>query len=465
MNQFKAGLMPLYAGLYDSRDPRKKDTFKPFIDEIVQKLMCNDIELVRSPVCVYENNIEDAIHSFEEQETSAVIILFLAYHPSLVSVGTLTQTNLPIIMLDTTQCYNFDSHTDPVMVSRCHGIHGVQDLCCVLRRMGKNYLVEAGHYENSDVIARVADCVKACSIAECFRKSRVGIIGEPFENMGDFALPFGVIEKLTGVKTIPLTQEKASLLSSSIDEDELHEQMNQERGLFETGEGVDNDLIGKSSVSMLAISKWIEQEKLDAFTFNFLDFNKDLGLPAIPFAAACQLMAKGVGYGGEGDVLTAALTAALMKVYPDSTFCEMFCPDWKGNTIFLSHMGEANYSVLHKPALVRKKVDFVPNLNGGVMIGVTGVYKSGKAVLVNLAPGADSKFSLILARCELIEPADGDNFVNSIRGWMKPELPIEEFLRSYSMLGGTHHSCICYDADFGILKTFGEIMGWKVFEL
>ena len=55
-----------------------------------------------------------------------------------------------------------------------------------------------------------------------------------------------------------------------------------------------------------------------------------------------EIMERGGGYAGEGDVLTAGLVGALMSVYPETTFTEMFCPDWKEDKILLSHMGESN---------------------------------------------------------------------------------------------------------------------------
>ena len=56
-------------------------------------------------------------------------------------------------------------------------------------------------------------------------------------------------------------------------------------------------------------------------------------------------MARGVGYAGEGDVLTAAFSGALMTVFPRTTFSEMLCPDWKEDVILLNHMGEMNLNL------------------------------------------------------------------------------------------------------------------------
>ena len=62
----------------------------------------------------------------------------------------------------------------------------------------------------------------------------------------------------------------------------------------------------------------------------------------MPFIECCKIMERGQGYAGEGDVLTAGLVGALLQVYPNTTFTEMFCPDWEQDVILLSHMGESN---------------------------------------------------------------------------------------------------------------------------
>lgn len=62
----------------------------------------------------------------------------------------------------------------------------------------------------------------------------------------------------------------------------------------------------------------------------------------MPFAECCKVLERNQGYAGEGDVLTAGLVGALAAVYPETTFTEMFCPDWEQDVILLSHYAESN---------------------------------------------------------------------------------------------------------------------------
>ena len=68
-----------------------------------------------------------------------------------------------------------------------HGIHGVQDMCNMLIRRGKDFIIEAGHIEISSVLDRIARHIKGAKMANQMRNARVGRIGEAFVGMGDFA--------------------------------------------------------------------------------------------------------------------------------------------------------------------------------------------------------------------------------------------------------------------------------------
>jgi L-arabinose isomerase len=68
----------------------------------------------------------------------------------------------------------------------------------------------------------------------------------------------------------------------------------------------------------------------------------------------------------------------------------------------------------------------------------------GPATFVNLAPGPDDSFSLIVAPVEVLDegPTLDEAMQNTIRTWVGPALPVAEFLEAYSLAGGTHHSAI-----------------------
>ena len=211
------------------------------------------------------------------------------------------------------------------------------------------------------------------------------------------------------------------------------------------------------------LRRWIAAKKLDAFTINFLGCGPEIGFDNVPFLECSKAMARGVGYAGEGDMLTALFCGALLQSDPETTFSEMFCPDWKGNRIFLSHMGEMNLKLMdRKPYLAARKWKFG---KGADIAVATGCLRSGRAVLANLAPGPDGTFSLIAAQVTLTAQNDLD--LTDMRGWMTPpgNMPVAEFLESYSRLGGTHHLTLSYGGNVHLLADFAALMGWAFREI
>ena len=458
MNKPKIGLLPLYLELYDRTMPEVRPAAEVFLKTIIKCLRERGIEVVSTPVCRLKKEFSGAVKSFEKARVDAIVTLHLAYSPSLESADVLAATKIPIIILDTTPDFDFGPDQNPKAIMNNHGIHGVQDMCNLLKRRGKPFQIEAGHWKKSDVLDRVVAWVEIARAASSLKTARVGQLGSYFRGMGDFAVPAEILAKTIGIRTIPARPALFSSLIPRDDDAEVENELAAVRKNFET-DGVRTELLRKALVAGIAVRRWVKQEKLSAFTFNFLEVEKSYGLPAIPFLEAGRSMAEGIGYAGEGDVLTAALVAGLAGCYPETTFTEMFCPDWKGNSIFLSHMGEVNPNVLAaRPRLVEVKLSFAVNQN---QVKLAGCLKPGPAVLVNLAPGVNNGYTLLIAPVKVLKVKGKDRMVETVHGWIKPLMPIVDFLAEYSRAGGTHHLALVYGNRSEEIVKFGKLMDWK----
>jgi L-arabinose isomerase len=170
-------------------------------------------------------------------------------------------------------------------------------------------------------------------------------------------------------------------------------------------------------------------------------------------------MARGIGYAGEGDTLTALLVAAMLAGNPESSFTEMFCPDWENGTVFLSHMGELNWRLVEgKPRMREMDYKYSRTDNPALL---AGRFKPGAIVLADLAPTA-AGYRLILAPAEMLPVTGEDRFRDSVHGWFRARLALPDFLAAYSRAGGTHHLGLSYTEDVRRLEVFGRMMGWEV---
>ncbi len=458
MKHPKIGLLPLYLKLYDEAVPNMRPRVEEFYKTIAAELEKRHISVITSPICRVKEEFERAVKTFENSGADAIVTLHLAYSPSLESAEVLAHTELPIIVCDTTPTFSYGPEQDPAELSYNHGIHGVQDMCNLLIRNWKPFQIEVGHWEHSDILDRVAMRVQAAQMASHIRKAKVGLIGEPFKGMGDFHVPASQLKETIGIETKVLDFKYFQELISSVTEEEMkaEEEKDRRRFLFED---VNQEAYARSLRIGLAVKKWIEEEALAAFSFNFMNVNRASGFDTVPFLQASKMMAAGVGYAGEGDVLTAALVAALSLASPDTSFTEMFCPDWENNSIHLSHMGEMNYRLsAGKPKLLEMDYTFGDAENP---VFVVGRFRPGDVLLINLAPLGDDVYRLIISPAAMLDVPGQDNMEERVRGWFKPSLPIEDFLAQYSTCGGTHHLALTYGASARLIETFGQMMGWE----
>ena len=462
MTSPRIGLLPLYLALYDEAMPDVRPGMERFYRRIADALASRGLAVETAPFCRLRDEVHQAVRSFENASVDAIVTIHLAYSPSLESAEVLARSPLPIIVLDTTPDVDFGPDQSPDAIMFNHGIHGVQDLCNLLIRHGKAFQIEAGHWQQSDVLDRVTGWAHAARMARAMRSARVGRLGDPFAGMGDFAVPEDILKATIGVTTLPSAPVTLRAYLPALDDPEVAEELAADRARFDTRR-VSVDAHREAVRAGWALRRWISEERLTALSVNFLACNQASGLPTMPFLEIDKAMARGIGYAGEGDVLTAAFVGALLSCYPETTFTEMFCPDWAGNTIFLSHMGEVNSDLLvGTPSLIEKPF---PWTDARDPVCPVGCMKAGPALLADLAPSGAEHYTLILSSGTMVDGGPTDQMSDTVHGWFRPSLPVHEFLASYSRYGGTHHCALVYGDVAQSLRGFGEMMGWGVVDI
>ena len=85
----------------------------------------------------------------------------------------------------------------------------------------KGFHIEAGHWQKSDVLDRVARHLDAARMAHHIRNLRAGLVGEPFEGMGDFYVPTADLKATIGVDTHHLNPRTFKALAAEVPEQEI----------------------------------------------------------------------------------------------------------------------------------------------------------------------------------------------------------------------------------------------------
>lgn len=478
MTKPRIGLLGHYLALYDRLVPSARPRIEGFYRATSEALEGRGLEVVQADICRLRPEFDAAVASFERRQVDAIVSLHLAYSPSLESADALAATRLPLIVLDTTPSPSYGPTTDPDELLYNHGIHGVQDLCNVLIRRGKRFHIEAGH--GGDVLDRVAAWSRAARVAARLGSARVGVIGRPFEGMGDFAVPAHELAETLGIVGINGSFDRLRSLLPDEGDPAVNAEMARDCERFDAS-GVEPEAHRATTRACLAVRRWIEAEGLTDFTMNFDSFDAESGMPTVPFLEASKGMARGVGYAGEGDTMTAAFVGALASEWPETTFTEMFCPDWEGDAVYVSHMGELNPDLCAGRA--RLIVKPLPWIAVGTPVMAVGRFRPGTATFADLAPcrftgeglrsagvspatrQGHGAYRLLTARVEMLDVAGEDRHADSVRGWFRPPMPVADFLAAYSRDGGTHHAALVYGDVTADLARLARLQGWALTEL
>ncbi|MCK9330371.1 MAG: hypothetical protein M0Q94_10895 [Candidatus Cloacimonetes bacterium] len=462
-NKIKVGYLPLYIKLYDDSNPHERDSMVDYMEMLIRMLESQGLEIVRTDeICRIKPEFDRAAEKFNNADVDAVITQNLAYSPSLESIKAILSLKAPIVVFDTTPDYRLSKvqqYYDGI--SPNHGIHGVQDLTNMLKQNGKPYYLCVGHALHSNVVSEVVSMCRAAAAAKFFKKETVGSVGGSFTGMGDFLVSEEHYKKAIGPEVKYMTPEVVKKFIAQVSEKEIDAEIASDRQKYDVQVN-DEKSYRASTKSGLAIRKWMEAEKIDSCTVNFLTLDK-CGLPKMPFVECCKILGTRHGYAGEGDVLTAGLVGALMSIYPETSFTEMFCPDWEEDLILLSHMGESNPNLSQWKPLV---TDTKFNYNScGDTTAMYNCYRPGNVVYVNLAPMGD-RFSMIITEAKIVDAGLRNGvYGKATQGWLKPCKPIREFLKEYSEAGGTHHSAMVYNGNAEEIKAFGKMLGFDIVEI
>jgi L-arabinose isomerase len=452
-------LLPFYLKLYDDALPESRAGFSGFVEHIAAALEARGISVQTAAVCRVSTEFESAIQQFEQAGVDCIVTLHLAYSPSLEAIGAFCQTQIPIVILDTTMDANFGQSVSPDRIMYNHGVHGVMDFASLLRRWKRPFEIVAGHAADANTLDAASDLVRAAFAAHCLRNTRALRVGDAFEGMGDFALPEPALAVGLGVCVQQIGLAELDRSVQAVSDAAVSQEIAEDRARFacELGEEAHT----RSVRVGLGLRRLLAEGGYNAFSINFQAFDRaDRPANTMPFLEISKAMSRGIGYAGEGDVLTAALVGALARAFGPATFTEVFCPDWEGDSLFLSHMGEINPAVagsnpLQPPLIIEQPFPFGSSYNPAVL---TCAVQPGAAVFVNLAPGPDNTFSLIIAPVEVLADSTHPEMRKVVRAWVRPHGGVARFLEAYSRAGGTHHSALLLGDKVEAVAAFGRML-------
>ena len=461
----KVGLLALTLELYETLVPELRASREAWLRRAVLPALSPYGDVLFARAAFRREDIETEVERFDASGVDVLLIILLTYSPSQLALPALQRTRLPIVIWNTQELRAVDESFAVAAMIENHGVHGTQDLANVLTRAGVRF-----HYVTSPAIDPVGletlgDFFAAAAAVRRLRSARIGLLGYPFPGMGDFAVDTTHLTATLGCSWVNLSVEDYITRSAAAGSAAVAQLVADYRRSYDVAVEVADADLDATARAELALRGMVNVHRLDALAYQFMAFGDDERTSTLPFVAASRLMADGVGFGGEGDLIAAASTAFLNWLKTPASFSEIFTVDFAGESLFMSHMGEANVAMARhdrKVPLVARPTPITRTRDR--QLALVTSFEPGPASFAALTLGPALKWRLIAAPVTIEDFGPLPNFcVPHFK--IRPQVGVREFLTRYAMAGGPHHNAVCFGDACRRLRMASELIGADFVEI
>jgi L-arabinose isomerase len=453
----RVGLLGLMFDLYDAWPQLKLDMVE--FGGLLVEALTPFAEVEFPGVCNNREQVERAVAGFEASGKDLIVVVLLTYAPSHIALPALLATRLPILLFNTQQLSEINHETQGIDTTRNHGMHGVQDIANVLLRAGRPFQIVTGHYQDPRALAEIREWCDAARTAKHLARLRIGLVGYAMEGMGDFGLDETAFLAQIGVEVRHLSMKSLAGAAKSAPQDAIAEQMTRDRQNFQFDPGITDAEHEASARLEWALRETLRERGMHGFASHFLAVGAEGWLDTLPFLSASKLMADCYGFGGEGDVTSAAAVCMMQTLAGQANFTEMFTMDFASNAALMMHMGEGNWRMARRDEPVRvlrstlKEIMDVPV--DPLLLAFT--LEPGPCTLVSLTTVADGKLKLVVAEGEVVDhPYIAD--LNRPHYKFRPDGELCDFLTRFSLEGGSHHQAMAYGRWAGAVEKTAALL-------
>ncbi len=461
----RVGLLALTLEYYETLAPELRGSREQWLRREVLPSLGEHNEVLFQGAVFRREDVDAAVARMESEGADAVLVLLLTYSPSQLSLPALQRTRLPIAVWNTQELRGVDASFRVGDMIDNHGVHGTQDLANVLTRTKTPFHYVTSQPDDPAGLRELNDFLAAAAAVRRLRTSRIGLLGYPFPGMGDFAVDTTHLVSTLGCSWIVLRVEDYIRRSAAANPEEAARIVAEYRRTYDVAHDITDSDLDATARAEIALRSLVQKFRLQALTYQFLAFGDDERTSTLPFVAASRLMAEGVGFGGEGDLIAAAATAFFHWLQPPATFSEIFTIDFAGDSLFMSHMGEMNVGMARrdrKVPLIARPTPITRTRDR--QLALISSLEPGEATFMALTLGPDSRWRILCA------PVDIDDY-GPLPGFcvphfkMRPRGKVSNFLTKYAQAGGPHHNAVCFGDATRRLRFAAALLGADFLEI
>jgi L-arabinose isomerase len=422
--------------------------------EISQKIVFKPV--LTTPESVFEicseaNNARNCI---------GLITWMHTFSPAKMWIKGLSVLNKPFLHFHTQLNRDIPWETiDMNFMNLNQSAHGDREFGFIGARMRLSRKIVVGHYQDAEAVDRIAVWIRAAAAYNDALNMKIARFGDNMRDvavtegnkvsaqlkMGYSVYGYGIGDLVKAVNDVSPAAVKKLVAGYSSD--------------YKMTKAVASSEALKEAARIEAgMEVFLKAGNFKAFTTTFEDLH---GLKQLPGLAVQRLMAKGYGFGAEGDWKTAALVRS-MKVMAQglkggTSFMEDYTYhfDPSGMKVLGAHMLEVCPSIASgKPAVEIHQLSI-----GGKADPARLVFKTtpGKGINVSVID-LGNRFRMIVNKVEVVKCPDMPKLPVASVLW-KPMPDLKTGAAAWILAGGAHHTGFSTAVDREYLQDFASMLG------
>jgi L-arabinose isomerase len=453
----RIGLLGIMQALYDEMLPGITERQAAYAAEVAAALG-DDVEVEVTSPAKDREAAERAVRDLERRNVDGLLVVMLTYGPAMRVARMLAQTRLPICLANIQPVPEVTPEWDMGDLTYNQGIHGAQDTANAMVRAGRAFSVVTDDWRADSFHEAIGRWARAAAAVTRWRQLKVGVFGYGMNAMGDIRFDEHALLRALGPQVDALALGALHGAAAAALEDDVSGLIADEDALFEIDPRLSPEEREDHARMQLGIERVLSEGGYAAYSTHFGAIAEDGRFKRLPLAAASSLMAKGYGYGAEGDALTAALMSAARTLLGETQFTEMYAMDFPTDSILMSHMGEGNWRLARegRPVRLIKR----PLGIGGLDDPPTFLfqYRTGPATLATLVSLGGERFRLLVCEGEILETPELPN-LEMPYGHFRPDQGVRAAMDAWLRVGGPHHQVLNPGRQAHAWRTFGEMAG------
>jgi L-arabinose isomerase len=453
----RIGMLGVMQALYDDMLPGITERQGAYAEEVGAALSeVADVD-VGAPVKDREA-IERRVRELEGAGVDGLLVVMLTYGPAMRVARALGETRLPVCLANIQPVPAVTPEWDMGDLTYNQGIHGAQDTANAMVRAGRPFSVITDDWRADSFREAIGGWARAAAAVTRWRSLKVAVFGYAMNGMGDIRFDEHALLRALGPQVDALATGALQRAAAAVPGDDVDALIATEDATFEVDSRLSGEEREDHARAQLGLEHVLSEGAYGAYSTHFGAVAEDGRFARLPLAAASSLMAKGYGYGAEGDALTAALMSAARTLLGETQFTEMYAMDFPSDSILMSHMGEGNWRLARddRPVRLIKR----PLGIGGLDDPPTFLfqYETGPATLATLIALGGERFRLLVSEGEVLDTPELPH-LEMPYGHFRPDSGVRACMDTWLRVGGPHHQVLNPGRQAEAWRTFSELAG------